>query len=164
MCYQHSLYVLSGFVRSRPRGTEKFFQLLTRTQLFSHFIESRSLSSGNDAVLAFFDECTDRVRYSENRPASLTLRQKRRLDVLLLSWTHNVRTMLLRRRFSVMMSFQRPYNVVLTCVSWVGMSVSAVDDEKNLKKLINSLKTVGCQLIRCVTSRRHRNQNDVVLT
>jgi len=54
--------MILGFVRSRPRGTERFFQLLTRTQLFSHFIESRSLSSGNDAVLAFFDECTDRVR------------------------------------------------------------------------------------------------------
>lgn len=54
------LFDLEGFVKSRPRGTERFFQLLTKTQLFSHFIEARSLSSGNDAVLAFFDECTER--------------------------------------------------------------------------------------------------------
>lgn len=55
-----TLFDLQGFVRSRPRGTERFFQLLTRTQLFSHFIETRSLSSSNDAVLAFFDECTEK--------------------------------------------------------------------------------------------------------
>ncbi|XP_066928785.1 C-myc promoter-binding protein-like [Clytia hemisphaerica] len=55
-----TLFDLEGFVRSRPRGTERFFQLMMKTQLFSHFIESRSLSSQNDAELAFFDECTER--------------------------------------------------------------------------------------------------------
>ena len=45
----------------RPKGTERFFHLLTRTQLFSHFIEARSLSSDNDAVFSFFDECTEKV-------------------------------------------------------------------------------------------------------
>ena len=48
-------------MKSRPRGTEKFFQLLTRTQLFNHFVEARSLSSSNDAVLMFFDECIEKV-------------------------------------------------------------------------------------------------------
>uniref|UniRef100_T2MAU0 C-myc promoter-binding protein n=1 Tax=Hydra vulgaris TaxID=6087 RepID=T2MAU0_HYDVU len=55
-----TLFDLAGFMKSRPRGTEKFFQLLTRTQLFNHFVEIRSLSSSNDAVLMFFDECIDK--------------------------------------------------------------------------------------------------------
>ena len=55
------MYLYLGFYRSRPRGTERFFQLLTKTQFFCHFIEARSLSSINDAVLAFFDYCTEKV-------------------------------------------------------------------------------------------------------
>jgi hypothetical protein len=54
-----SLFDLQTFMKSRPRGTERFYQALTKTQLFGHFIESRSLSSAND-VFVFFDDCIDK--------------------------------------------------------------------------------------------------------
>ena len=54
-----SLFDLQGFMKSRPRGTERFYQALSKTQLFGHFIESRSLCSAND-VFVFFDDCIDK--------------------------------------------------------------------------------------------------------
>ena len=44
---------------------------------------------------------------------------------------HDVRTTLLRRRFNVFTSFQRPYNVVLTsCASWVELLQTTVKKSK----------------------------------
>lgn len=39
---------------------------MTKTQMFSRFIEECSFVSDKDASLAFFDECVDKVRVSAN--------------------------------------------------------------------------------------------------
>lgn len=80
------LFIHTGFVRSRPRGTERFFQLLTKTQLFSHFIESRSLSSNNDDVLAFFDECCERVREENILIGENILSGEKLMKITIISW------------------------------------------------------------------------------
>ncbi|XP_077989167.1 C-myc promoter-binding protein-like isoform X2 [Glandiceps talaboti] len=56
-----SLFNLQGFLKSRDKANHKFFTQLMRTQTFIHFIEERSFVSSNDASLAFFDECIEKV-------------------------------------------------------------------------------------------------------
>lgn len=55
-------YFVSGFLKSRERAYHKFFMQLMKTQCFIRFIEECSFVSSNDAGIAFFDECVDKVR------------------------------------------------------------------------------------------------------
>uniref|UniRef100_A0A7N6A3U6 DENN/MADD domain containing 4A n=1 Tax=Anabas testudineus TaxID=64144 RepID=A0A7N6A3U6_ANATE len=57
-----SLFDIQGFLKSRDRSNQRFYSLMTKTQMFSRFIEECSFVSDKDASLAFFDECVDKVR------------------------------------------------------------------------------------------------------
>uniref|UniRef100_A0A8C0BQE9 UDENN domain-containing protein n=1 Tax=Buteo japonicus TaxID=224669 RepID=A0A8C0BQE9_9AVES len=57
-----SLFELQGFLKSRDRSHQKFYTLMTKTQMFIRFIEECSFVSDKDASLAFFDDCVDKVR------------------------------------------------------------------------------------------------------
>ncbi|KAG7473361.1 hypothetical protein MATL_G00095030 [Megalops atlanticus] len=63
-----SLFDLQGFLRSRDRSHQKFYTLMTKTQMFIRFIEECSFVSDKDASLAFFDDCVDKL-YSTERSA-----------------------------------------------------------------------------------------------
>lgn len=54
-------FFIPGFLKSRDKANSKFYQNLTKTQTFIRFLEERSFVSDNDASLAFFDECTEKV-------------------------------------------------------------------------------------------------------
>uniref|UniRef100_A0A8C1BE87 DENN/MADD domain containing 4A n=1 Tax=Cyprinus carpio carpio TaxID=630221 RepID=A0A8C1BE87_CYPCA len=56
-----SLFDLQGFLKSRDRSHQKFYTLMTKTQMFIRFIEECSFVSDKDASLAFFDDCVDKV-------------------------------------------------------------------------------------------------------
>uniref|UniRef100_A0AAQ4NWZ9 DENN/MADD domain containing 4A n=1 Tax=Gasterosteus aculeatus aculeatus TaxID=481459 RepID=A0AAQ4NWZ9_GASAC len=60
-----SLFDIQGFVKSRDRSHQRFYSLMTKTQMFSRFIEECSFVSDKDASLAFFDECVDKVSFAE---------------------------------------------------------------------------------------------------
>uniref|UniRef100_A0A8C4DTP2 DENN/MADD domain containing 4A n=1 Tax=Dicentrarchus labrax TaxID=13489 RepID=A0A8C4DTP2_DICLA len=62
-----SLFDIQGFLKSRDRSHQRFYSLMTKTQMFSRFIEECSFVSDKDASLAFFDECVDKVRFAETR-------------------------------------------------------------------------------------------------
>ncbi|XP_031566205.1 DENN domain-containing protein 4C-like, partial [Actinia tenebrosa] len=62
-CDMTSLFDMQGFLKSRPNNHQKFFNLLMHTQMFSRFIEQRSFVTSQDSLLAFFDTCTDKVRF-----------------------------------------------------------------------------------------------------
>lgn len=51
----------AGFLKSRDRSHQKFYSLMTKTQMFIRFIEECSFVSDKDASLAFFDDCVDKV-------------------------------------------------------------------------------------------------------
>lgn len=51
----------AGFLKSRERSHQKFYSLMTKTQMFIRFIEECSFVSDKDAGLAFFDDCVDKV-------------------------------------------------------------------------------------------------------
>lgn len=55
------MFVSSGFLKSRDRSHQKFYTLMTKTQMFIRFIEECSFVSDKDASLAFFDDCVDKV-------------------------------------------------------------------------------------------------------
>uniref|UniRef100_A0A674E986 DENN domain containing 4B n=1 Tax=Salmo trutta TaxID=8032 RepID=A0A674E986_SALTR len=57
-----SLFNLQGFLKSRERTHQKFYTQLTRTQMFTQFIEECSFVSDRHACLEFFDECVQKVR------------------------------------------------------------------------------------------------------
>uniref|UniRef100_A0A672J3Q2 DENN/MADD domain containing 4A n=1 Tax=Salarias fasciatus TaxID=181472 RepID=A0A672J3Q2_SALFA len=57
-----SLFDIQGFLKSRDRSHQRFYSLMSKTQMFSRFIEECSFVSDKDASLAFFDECVDKVR------------------------------------------------------------------------------------------------------
>ncbi|XP_023136749.2 C-myc promoter-binding protein isoform X2 [Amphiprion ocellaris] len=57
----NSLFDLQGFLKSRDRSNQRFYSLMTKTQMFSRFIEECSFVSDKDASLAFFDECVDKM-------------------------------------------------------------------------------------------------------
>ncbi|KAM3873619.1 DENN domain-containing protein 4B [Diretmus argenteus] len=56
-----SLFNLQGFLKSRERTHQKFYNQLTRTQMFTQFIEECSFVSDRHACLEFFDECVQKV-------------------------------------------------------------------------------------------------------
>uniref|UniRef100_A0A8C1ZEQ1 DENN/MADD domain containing 4A n=1 Tax=Cyprinus carpio TaxID=7962 RepID=A0A8C1ZEQ1_CYPCA len=56
-----SLFDLQGFLKSRDRSHQKFYTLMTKTQMFIRFIEECSFVSDKDASLAFFDDCVDKL-------------------------------------------------------------------------------------------------------
>ncbi|XP_068616647.1 DENN domain-containing protein 4B [Brachionichthys hirsutus] len=56
-----SLFNLQGFLKSRDRTQQKFFSQLSRTQMFTQFIEECSFVSDRHACLEFFDECVQKV-------------------------------------------------------------------------------------------------------
>lgn len=62
LCFVPSI----GFLKSRDRSHQRFYSLMTKTQMFSRFIEECSFVSDKDASLAFFDECVDKVRVKAN--------------------------------------------------------------------------------------------------
>lgn len=49
-----SLFALQAFLRSRDRSHQKFYNMMTKTQMFIRFIEECSFVSDKDASLAFF--------------------------------------------------------------------------------------------------------------
>ncbi|KAB0407173.1 hypothetical protein E2I00_013525, partial [Balaenoptera physalus] len=49
------------FMTSRDRSHQKFYNMMTKTQMFIRFIEECSFVSDKDASLAFFDDCVDKV-------------------------------------------------------------------------------------------------------
>lgn len=51
-----------GFLKSRDRAYTKFYTHLTKTQIFSRFIEECSFVSDKDTGLAFFDDCIEKVK------------------------------------------------------------------------------------------------------
>lgn len=55
------LAFFAGFLKSRDRSHQKFYSLMTKTQMFIRFIEECSFVSDKDASLAFFDDCVDKV-------------------------------------------------------------------------------------------------------
>ncbi|KAG8506201.1 C-myc promoter-binding protein [Galemys pyrenaicus] len=61
-----SLFALQAFLRSRDRSHQKFYNLMTKTQMFIRFIEECSFVSDKDASLAFFDDCVDKVDMDRN--------------------------------------------------------------------------------------------------
>ncbi|XP_015198716.2 C-myc promoter-binding protein isoform X2 [Lepisosteus oculatus] len=63
-----SLFDLQGFLKSRDRSHQKFYSLMTKTQMFIRFIEECSFVSDKDASLAFFDDCVDKL-FSTERSA-----------------------------------------------------------------------------------------------
>jgi len=67
-CDLTSLFDLDGFLKSRPSSQTKFFQTLTRTQMFSRFIEQRSFVTSQDSLLAFFDNCLEKLDLSPDIP------------------------------------------------------------------------------------------------
>ncbi|KAG8575009.1 hypothetical protein GDO81_009411 [Engystomops pustulosus] len=56
-----SLFELQGFLKSRDRSHHKFYNMMTKTQMFIRFIEECSFVSDKDASLAFFDDCVEKV-------------------------------------------------------------------------------------------------------
>ncbi|XP_078393780.1 C-myc promoter-binding protein-like, partial [Cetorhinus maximus] len=56
-----SLFNLQGFLKSRDRANQKFYTLLTKTQLFTQFIEECSFVSDRHSSLEFFDGCVEKV-------------------------------------------------------------------------------------------------------
>uniref|UniRef100_A0A6Q2WSK8 DENN/MADD domain containing 4B n=1 Tax=Esox lucius TaxID=8010 RepID=A0A6Q2WSK8_ESOLU len=55
-----SLFNLQGFLKSRERTQQKFYTQLTRTQMFTQFIEECSFVSDRHACLEFFDDCVQK--------------------------------------------------------------------------------------------------------
>ncbi|XP_016108690.1 DENN domain-containing protein 4B [Sinocyclocheilus grahami] len=51
----------SGFLKSRDRTQQKFYTQLTKTQMFTQFIEECSFVSDRHGCLEFFDECVQKV-------------------------------------------------------------------------------------------------------
>ncbi|XP_076102516.1 C-myc promoter-binding protein-like isoform X2 [Mytilus galloprovincialis] len=68
-----SLFDMQGFLKSRDKANSKFYQNLTKTQTFIRFLEERSFVSDNDASLAFFDECTEKVNETLDEPKLIEL-------------------------------------------------------------------------------------------
>lgn len=57
-----SLFDFDGFLASRDRNHGQFFHLITKTQMFTHYIEERSFVSDKTSTgLAFFDDCEERL-------------------------------------------------------------------------------------------------------
>ena len=61
-----SLFNFEGFLMSRERSYSQFYQLITKTQMFTHYIEERSFVSDKDTSLDFFDDCEERLTSSDD--------------------------------------------------------------------------------------------------
>lgn len=61
-----SLFDFEGFLMSRDRNYNQFYQLITKTQMFTHYIEERSFVSDKDTSLAFFDDCEEKLISSDD--------------------------------------------------------------------------------------------------
>lgn len=57
-------FFLIGFLKSRDRSQQKFYTMMTKTQMFIRFIEECSFVSDKDTSLAFFDDCVNKVSIS----------------------------------------------------------------------------------------------------
>ncbi|KAM4644501.1 LOW QUALITY PROTEIN: DENN domain-containing protein 4B [Amazona ochrocephala] len=64
---------LQGFLRSRERGSQRFYSQLLRTQLFAQFIEDRSFGADRQPCLEFFDSCVDKVQPDLEKPEDTPL-------------------------------------------------------------------------------------------
>ncbi|ESP01336.1 hypothetical protein LOTGIDRAFT_111606 [Lottia gigantea] len=64
----HTMLFFVGFVKSRDKAYAKFFNQVLKTQMFIRFVEERSFVSENDASLAFFDECAEKVDDLKDEP------------------------------------------------------------------------------------------------
>lgn len=65
-----SLFDMQGFLHSRDLACQPFFEGLLKTQMFTKFIEERSLVSDKNVSLAFFDECIEKVEKYEKQLAA----------------------------------------------------------------------------------------------
>lgn len=64
-----SLFNFEGFLMSHDRNHSQFYRLITKTQMFTHYIEERSFVSDKDTSLAFFDDCEEKLTIAdENFP------------------------------------------------------------------------------------------------
>lgn len=70
----NSLFDFTGFLRSRDKNHQRFYQILMRTQMFTRFIEERSFVSDKNTSLAFFDECLDKIEAYGDLDNALKLR------------------------------------------------------------------------------------------
>lgn len=61
-----SLFNFEDFLMSRDRSYSQFYQLITKTQMFTHYIEERSFVSDKDTSLAFFDDCEEKLISSDD--------------------------------------------------------------------------------------------------
>uniref|UniRef100_A0A8C9VGK2 DENN domain containing 4B n=1 Tax=Scleropages formosus TaxID=113540 RepID=A0A8C9VGK2_SCLFO len=68
-----SLFNLQGFLKSRDRTQQKFYAQLTRTQMFTQFIEECSFVSDRHTCLEFFDECVQKVIVDVEKPEDVRL-------------------------------------------------------------------------------------------
>jgi hypothetical protein len=66
MCEVNPSLALAGFLKSRERTHQKFYTQLTRTQMFTQFIEECSFVSDRHACLEFFDECVQKVNITSS--------------------------------------------------------------------------------------------------
>lgn len=66
-----SLFDIEGFLQSRPASYQPFYDALLRTQMFTRFIEERSLVSDKNVSLAFFDECIEKVEKHHKKKVAL---------------------------------------------------------------------------------------------
>lgn len=81
-------FLSAGFLKSRDRSHQKFYSLMTKTQMFIRFIEECSFVSDKDTSLAFFDDCVDKVssRFHVLKHFNLQNKHLLYLLVLVLLW------------------------------------------------------------------------------
>uniref|UniRef100_A0A6Q2X3E8 DENN domain containing 4A n=1 Tax=Esox lucius TaxID=8010 RepID=A0A6Q2X3E8_ESOLU len=75
-----SLFDLQGFLKSRDRSHQKFYSLMTKTQMFIRFIEECSFVSDKDASLAFFDDCVDKVTVEPDETRLIEIDESQRSE------------------------------------------------------------------------------------
>lgn len=56
------LFDVNAFIKNKPLIERRFYHLFSDTQIFTSFIEQRSFAHAESTALAFFDECTEKVR------------------------------------------------------------------------------------------------------
>nr|XP_027203828.1 DENN domain-containing protein 4C-like isoform X2 [Dermatophagoides pteronyssinus] len=72
-----TLFYFEGFIQAHPENIG-FYSQLTKTQMFTKFIEERSLVSDKDISLAFFDDCIEKVEKYE----SMNLKRISKLNLI----------------------------------------------------------------------------------
>ncbi len=56
------LFDLEMFLKQKHSSERQFYRSFSDTQTFTSFIEQRSFAHAESTTLAFFDECTDKVK------------------------------------------------------------------------------------------------------